>query len=224
MPQPLVQKTLYVLKAYLRDYPISNGSWHHFDKYGVLQQPWSVREDKRAFVFRTEEGEGRVSALIVSYYDPGEPGAKKKRTAAEEEDEGEKPAVQVLLPYINAVTWYPEGQDETNLYTEETFHFFHPEGNGRFVGGHFQSGIGHWVERRREFKSSAEGLADVHLERLKAISDAKVKEAIADAFMNTPPLGKEGLLAGLEAILESLGHIRPYWKILDIYEMPKGFK
>ena len=223
MPQPIVQKTLYVLKTYLRDYPISNGSWQYFDKYGVLQQPWSVRDDKQAFVFRTDEGAGRLNAVIVSYYDPGEPGAKKKK-AAEEEDEVEKPAVQVLLPYINAVAWYPEGQDATNPYAEETFHFFHPAGSGRFVGGHFQGGIGHWMEKRDELRSSAERLTDVQLERLKEIQDPKVQEAIAEVFTNASPLGKEEFQTGLEAVLKSTAHIRPYWKTLDIYEMPKGFK
>ena len=80
------------------------------------------------------------------------------------------------------------------------------------------------MEKRDELRSSAERLTDVQLERLKEIQDPKVQEAIAEVFTNASPLGKEEFQTGLEAVLELTAHIRPYWKTLDIYEMPKGFK
>ncbi|MFQ5691626.1 MAG: hypothetical protein ACE5IM_01095 [Nitrospinota bacterium] len=222
----LDQKAMGVLKLYLRDYPIEDGKWHLFDKWGVQQQPWAVREGKKGYVYRyVEDGSGLVRAVIVSYYDPPEPikpGAKKKREAMEDDD-AEKPAARVLLPYLNVVTWHPEAQDEVNHYLRETYHFFHPEGNGRFISGFRRGGVSHWTEEESPLRSSSDGLDAFVRERLREIRDEKVKAALQDVHESAPPAEAGELTAGLEAIFESTDYIRPYWKTLDIYEMPGPF-
>ena len=158
----LDQKAMGVLKLYLWDYPIEDNKWHLFDKWGIQQQPWAEREGKRGYLYRyREDGSELVRAIIVNYFDPPKPlapGQKAKRTAMDEDDDAERPAVLAVLPYINCVTWHPESQDQVNHFLEETFHFFHPEGNGRFVLGYRRTGLSHWTESNADLNVSDEGL------------------------------------------------------------------
>ena len=224
----LDQKAMGVLKLYLRDYPVEDNRWLLFDKWGIQQQPWAAREGKKGYLYRyREEGTELVHAIIVNFFDPPEPilpGQKKKRASLEEDDDSEKPAERVFLPYINCVSWYPEAQDQVNHYLRETVRFFHPEGTGRFISGYRRAGLSHWTEEIVPLTSSNEGLDGFILERLREVPDEKVRAAIADVQESTPPLGEDELMAGLDAIFESVAHIQPYWKPLDMYEMPGPFK
>lgn len=223
----LDQKAMGVLKLYLRDYPVENNRWHLFDKWGIQQQPWATREGKRGYLYRyQEEKTGLVRAILVNYFDPPKPlapGQKAKRTAMEEDDGTERPAIIALLPYINCVTWHSESQDQVNYFTEETFHFFHPMGNGRFVSGYHRTGLSHWTESIVELNESVEGLDLFVRERLQEIQDEKVSVAIAEAQSSSSAAGEDGMIDGLQSIFESMEHIKPYWKSLEIYEMPGPF-
>ena len=224
----LDQKAMGVLKLYLRDYPIEDNQWHLFDKWGVQDQPWAAREGKRGLVYRyRDEDPELVRAIIVNYFDPPKPlapGQKAKRTSLDEDDDGsEAPAVLAVLPYINCVTWRPESQDQVNHFVLETYHFFHPTGTGRYLFGHKRSGISHWTEERSDLGGSDDGLEPFVLERLREIRDEKVAAAIADVHSSAPPAGEDELEAGLRDVFDSTDHIKPYWKPIEIYEMPGPF-
>lgn len=223
----LDQKAMGVLKLYLWDYPIEDNKWHLFDKWGIQQQPWAEREGKRGYLYRyREDGSELVRAIIVNYFDPPKPlapGQKAKRTAMDEDDDAERPAVLAVLPYINCVTWHPESQDQVNHFLEETFHFFHPEGNGRFVLGYRRTGLSHWTESNADLNASDEGLNPFIQERLREIRDKKVATAIAEAQLSSDAAGEDAMLDGVRAIFETTEHIKPYWKTLEIYEMPGPF-
>ncbi len=220
----LDQKAMGVLKLYLRDYPIEDNKWLLFDKWGIQQQPWAAREGKRGFVYRyREDGSELVGTIIVNYFDPPDPVAKKKREALAEDDDSEKPAARALLPYINVVIWHPEAQDAVNHYLRETYHFFHPEGTGRFISGYQRAGISHWTEEETALGSSNDQLDAFALERLRELHDEKVRAAISEVQSSTSPAGEDEMTAGVQSIFETTEHIRPYWNIVDIYEMPGPF-
>ncbi len=224
----LDQKAMGVLKLYLRDYPIEDNQWHLFDKWGVQEQPWAAREGKRGLVYRyREEDPEVVRAVIVNYFDPPKPlapGQKAKRTSLDEDDDGsEMPAVLAVLPYINCVAWHPESQDQVNHFVRETYHFFHPAGTGRFISGYQRSGISHWTQDRTDLGSSDDRLEPFVLERLRELRDEKVSAAISDVQSSAPPAGEDELAEGFQTVFESTDHIKPYWKPLEIYEMPGPF-
>ena len=83
--------------------------------------------------------------------------------------------------------------------------------------------MSHWTEGITELNGSVEGLDLFVRERLQEIQDEKVSIAIGEAQSSSSAAGEDVMADALRSVFESMDHIKSYWKLLEIYEMPGPF-